>query len=172
MNFRVDRGASQDEMEAVVSRAFDALESGETREVALLFTDAHEGGGAFENAPLPDEDEDVNIGNDNNRNVETTPVVDENIAPVVECVGCGEEPCVIFYHQDLLIAFDEAENAGLAVGDIPSNNVRRKKLYRQLTLVLNDGPLGAGVRRPFLDCCVAAIRYMLPSKTYMGFKAE
>jgi hypothetical protein len=97
MNFRVDRGASQQEMEAVVSRAFDALESGETREVALLFTDADEGGGAFENAPLEDkEDEDKHSSNDNNRNVDTNPVVDENIAPVVECVGCGEEPCVFF----------------------------------------------------------------------------
>jgi hypothetical protein len=172
MNFQVDRGASQEEMEAVVSRAFDALESGETREAALLFTDADEGGGAFENVPLPDEDEDEHSSNDNNRNIDTTPAVDENIAPVVECVGCGEEPCSFFYHQDRLIALDEAENAGLAVGDIPLNNVRGKKLYRQLTLMLNDGPLGAGVRRPLPDCCVAAIRYMLPSKTFMGFKAE
>jgi hypothetical protein len=61
-----------------------------------------------------------------------------------------------------------------AGGDVPSNNIRRKKLYRQLTLMVNDGPLGVGVHRPLPNCCVSAIRYMLPSpsETYMGFREE
>jgi hypothetical protein len=43
----------------------------------------------------------------------------------------------------------------LAGEDVPSNNERRKKLYRQLTLMLNDGPLGAGVRRPLCRTVVS-----------------
>jgi hypothetical protein len=91
------------------------------------------------------------------------------------CVGCFENPCVFFRHEELLVAFDEAEHGEElvvpAAGEaVPSNNVRRKKLYRQLTLMLNGGPMGAGVRRPLPDCCVAAIRDMLPSDNYMGFQ--
>jgi hypothetical protein len=33
--------------------------------------------------------------------------------------------------------------ATTSVEPVPSNNIRRKKLYRQLTLMLNGGPLGA-----------------------------
>jgi hypothetical protein len=67
-----------------------------------------------------------------------------------------------------------ALNEALAPEDVPSNNLRRKKLYRQLTLMLNGGPLGAGVRRALPDCCVSAIRAMLPSEgeSFMGFLAE
>jgi hypothetical protein len=91
------------------------------------------------------------------------------------CLGCFENPCVFFIHEERLVAFDAAEYSMIPAGeDVPSNNVRRKKLYRQLTLMLNDGPLGAGVRRPLPNCCVSAIRYMLPSpsETYMGFREE
>jgi hypothetical protein len=63
------------------------------------------------------------------------------------CVECFENPCVFFRHEELLVAFDETEHSMFPAGeDVPSNNVRWKKLYRQLTLKLNDGPLGAGVR--------------------------
>jgi hypothetical protein len=52
-----------------------------------------------------------------------------------------------FLHEELLVAFDKAEHGERLEGeDLPSNNVRRKKLYRQLTLMLNGGPMGAGVR--------------------------
>jgi hypothetical protein len=62
-------------------------------------------------------------------------------------------------------------NLTTSVEPIPSNNIRRKKLYRQLTLMLNGGPLGA-VRKPLPTCCVSAIRDMLPSDTFMGYKSE
>ena len=55
----------------------------------------------------------------------------------------------------------------------PTNNIRRKKLYRQLTLMLNGGPVGAGVRRELPACCVTGIcQMLLPSNTFMGFKEE
>jgi hypothetical protein len=47
---------------------------------------------------------------------------------------------VFAMHKELLVAFDDAEHdSGSGVDDVPSNNVRRKKLYRQLTLMLNGG---------------------------------
>jgi hypothetical protein len=49
-----------------------------------------------------------------------------------------------------------------SVEPIPSNNIRRKKLYRQLTLMLNGGPLGAEVRKPLPTCCLGNQRYTPP----------
>jgi hypothetical protein len=62
--------------------------------------------------------------------------------------------------------------ATTSVEPIPSNNIRRKKLYRQLTLMLNGGPLGAGSQEAVADLCVSAIRDILPSDTFMGYKSE
>ena len=88
------------------------------------------------------------------------------------CEDCEADPCVFVDHKESLLAFDEAEHS--LQDDTPTvpNNVRRKLLYRQLTLMINGGPLGAGVRRPLPDCCVNAIRAMLPLDTFMGFKTE
>ena len=88
------------------------------------------------------------------------------------CEGCEAEPCVFVEHKESLLAFDETEHLGQDETEAVPNNVRRKKLYRQLTLMLNGGPLGAGVRRPLPDCCVNAIQAMLPSDTFMGFRTE
>jgi hypothetical protein len=90
-----------------------------------------------------------------------------------ECAECGESPCVFFQHEELLVEYDDAEyGLTTSVEPLPDNNIRRKKLYRQLTLMLNGGPLGAGVRKPLPSCCVSAIRDMHPSDTFMGFKSD
>jgi hypothetical protein len=89
------------------------------------------------------------------------------------CVFCEEDPCVFSQHEDSLVAFDEAEQASLATEDNPpSNHLQRKKMHRQLTLMLNGGPLGAGVRKELPRCCVSAARDMHPSDTFMGFREE
>ncbi len=88
------------------------------------------------------------------------------------CEACEEEPCVFFVHEASLLAYDEAEHGGLLGEDVPTNNLKRKKLYRQLTLMLNGGPMGAGVRKPLPDCCVAKIREWFSSETYMGYHQE
>jgi hypothetical protein len=76
---------------------------------------------------------------------------------VSECVGpCSE-------HEELLSRYDDAEyGLTTSVEPIPSNNIRRKKLYRQLTLMLNGGPHAGGSWKPLPTCCVSAIRDMLP----------
>jgi hypothetical protein len=88
------------------------------------------------------------------------------------CRECREELCVFGKHEELLFMHDNTEHGTDATELIPSNNIRRKKLYRQLTRMLNGGPLGAGVRKPLPSCCVSAIRDMLPSDSFMGFKSE
>jgi hypothetical protein len=92
--------------------------------------------------------------------------------PRSTCPGCEEDSCVFIRHKDSLVAHDEAEHGSLALEDAPDNNIRRKKLHRQCTLMINGGPLGAGVRRPLPSCCTSAIREMLPSETFMVFLAE
>jgi hypothetical protein len=117
------------------------------------------------------------MNDDNNNNNNNNNAIVEAIVKAVEddddilCPGCGEAPCLFVAHEGSLVAFDEVEHDSLAPEDVPTNNIRRKKLYRQLTLMLNGGPLGAGVRRPLPDCCVSAIREMMPSDTFMGFKS-
>jgi hypothetical protein len=124
-------------------------------------------------------DNNVNINNiEDDSNITTVELTveatiegddDEDIL----CPGCGEGPCVFLSHKESPVAFDESEHSSLAPEDVPTNNIRRKKLYRQLTLMLNGGPLGAGVRKPLPDCCVSAVREMMPSSgACMGFRTE
>jgi hypothetical protein len=78
-----------------------------------------------------------------------------------------------FKHEELLVEFDDTEHGSMASSEpISSNNVRRKKLYRQLTLMLDGGPFDTGDRKPLPSCCVSAIQHMLPSDSFMGFKLE
>ena len=98
---------------------------------------------------------------------------DEQEEFVEVCPACGEEMCVFQVHKEGLAAYDDAEHGGsLVAEEMPENNIRRKKLYRQLTLMLNGGPMGAGVRRELPYCCVNGIREMHTSETFMGFMAE
>jgi hypothetical protein len=116
-----------------------------------------------------------NNDNDNNDNnmIENVTTIELTVeANDIGCPGCGDEPCVFLEHEESLIEFDEVEHSGLALEDRPTNNIRRKMLYRQITLMINGGPLGAGVRRELPSCCVSAIWAMLPSETFMGFKME
>jgi hypothetical protein len=110
-----------------------------------------------------DDDDAIDDGIENNNDVVATST----------CPGCSkEDSCVFIRHKASLVACDEAEHGSLALEDAPKNNVRRKKLHRQCTLMINGGPLGAGVRRPLPSCCISAIREMLPSETFMRFLAE
>jgi hypothetical protein len=71
------------------------------------------------------------------------------------------------------LAFVEAEHGGLGKDETPANNIRRKKLYLQLTLLLNDGPLGISVfeRSYRAVALIPSVKFFLP-KNFMGFKSE
>jgi hypothetical protein len=88
------------------------------------------------------------------------------------CSECGENLCVFEQNELRLMSYDEDEHFHLEEADIPTNNIRMKKLYRQLTLILNGGPMGVGIRRPLPTCCVRKIREMFPSEEFMGFRWE
>jgi hypothetical protein len=174
MNFSIPENATSDEIEAIIERGMDAM------------MDAVENGGDPDVAFFPDGTGDPKINYENKGNggpgqedkhddmvdeIEKMKNKDKEEDPV--CPECGQAPCVFFEHEELLVEYDDAEyGLTTSVEPIPSNNIRRKKLYRQLTLMLNGGPLGAGVRKPLPTCCVSAIRDMLPSDTFMGYKSE
>jgi hypothetical protein len=60
--------------------------------------------------------------------------------PVVEAEKeykhCCEQPCVWIAKKEDMIFYDKSEHGLLPKEDLPPNNIRRKKLYRQMTLHL------------------------------------
>ena len=191
MNFTIPFGSSQADVNAVVQRGVDAMfdvqAAGGVADVAFVFEEEEEEVEQGDNNNNNNNNEDNNEDNnntksesDNNNDSTMIMTMEEWVGDVtgeeefvVMCSVCEEQPCLFLQHKESLVAYDEAEHDLLGdEGDAPTNNIRRKKLYRQLTLMLNGGPLGAGVRRELPSCCVSAIREMLPSETFMGFKAE
>jgi hypothetical protein len=177
MNFVFPTGATTDEIEAIVERGMDAMldavENDEEPDVCFLQEGSEEAKesdrkGETNTETVVDGGDDEVDDNNKKRAAEEEDPEDEE-----KCQECGESPCIFFEHEELLVAYDDAEyGLETSVEPLPDNNIRRKKLYRQLTLMLNGGPLGAGVRKPLPSCCVSAIRDMLPSDTFMGFKSE
>ena len=89
----------------------------------------------------------------------------------VACKHCGGDVCVWFEKKGIMEAFDENEHGHLPDDDKPPNNIRRKKLYRQMFLFINQGPAGAGVRMELPRCVEDGARQMFPSPSFMGFKS-
>ena len=88
-----------------------------------------------------------------------------------DCVHCGEAPCMWLSRKDIMVLYDENEHSRLANEDKPPNNMRRKKVYRKMTLMLN-GPLGAGNRKKLPKCVENGARALFPSPSFMGFKTK
>jgi hypothetical protein len=65
--------------------------------------------------------------------------------------------------------FNVSEHGHLPDKDSPPNNIRRKKVYRQMFLFINQGPSGAGVRIELPECVEDGTRLMFPSPSFMGF---
>jgi hypothetical protein len=175
MNFSIPANASRQEIEPIVERGMDAMfnafDTGvEDADVAFFHEEGREvedddnsGGG---------EHNTYSNMNDSNNNTDNEGEEEGGLPLTTICGECGEDPCFFFQHEQLLTAFDDAEHGSLAAEDVPANNILRKKLYRQLTLLINGGPLGAGVRKELPSCCVSAVRDMHPSDTFMGFRSE
>ena len=88
----------------------------------------------------------------------------------VYCNYCQENPCVWVSNKDNMARFDDSANS-LFTGDaIPTPNLRRKGLYRQMALIIAGGPTRKGVRMELHICFVNGIREMFPAvdKDYMG----
>jgi hypothetical protein len=89
-----------------------------------------------------------------------------------ECKECCEEPCVWIAQRDAMIDFDDDEHSHLPEGAGPPNNIRRKKVYRQMVLTMNEGGTGKGVRVALPKCVEDGVRELFPSPTFMGFKCK
>jgi hypothetical protein len=101
----------------------------------------------------------------------TKPNPDEE-EETVECYHCRQTPCVWVAQEENMRLFDENEHAHMTSEDLPPNNIRRKKLYRQMFLLLNEGTAGVGVRIELPKCVENGTRTMFPSPTFMGFKVS
>jgi hypothetical protein len=166
MNFDAEPGASRDELEAVAEGALNAVcaahAAGEVADVAVLLEEDRTNTNN-NNDNANDANDNANDANDDN---------DDNNNDVVVCPNCEQFPCVFRLHKESLVAYDKNEQMGIPPDQVPPNIIRRKAMCRQLTRVINGGPMGAGVRKPLPDCCVLAAREMAPSEIFMGFRAE
>jgi hypothetical protein len=173
MNFAIPANASRDDIAAIVACDIDAMfdavvvDTGIDADVTFFHEDEEREAGDGEK-------NNTNNMNDSNNNTDSSEEGEEEgvLTLTTMCGECGEDPCFFSQHEQLLVAFDDAEHGSLAAEDVPANNILRKKLYRQLTLLINGGPLGAGVRKELPSCCVSAVRDMHPSETFMGFRTE
>jgi hypothetical protein len=186
MNFSIPFGAGQEAINAVVQRGIDAMyeqeAAGETADVAFLFDGRAEGSEEESQEWNDDEQNDEDVVNERNSDDRNDETINNNTITmedwengneeefVAVCEFCAEETCLFEQNKGTLVAFDEVEQ--IAAEEILSNNIRRKRLYRQLALILNGGPMGAGVRRELPACCVAGIRAMHPSESFMGCMPE
>ena len=154
MDFYVRKGASKKDIEAMSARAIDALfdasKAGEDASVKLLFEENRD--------PNDKEAEARRLAGLNYVLVERDDEDEQGAA----CEECGEAPCLFLAQKESLVRFDEAMLSGLAPKDVPPNQIRGNRLYRELTLRINEGPLGTGVRTPLPYCCVKGIRRIMP----------
>jgi hypothetical protein len=87
------------------------------------------------------------------------------------CEYCGEKPCVWVAKKHDMVFYDLNEHAHLPEEDLPPNNIRRKKLYRQMTLHIQEGHVRKGVRHELPTCVEIGTRELFPSPTFMGFRS-
>ncbi len=86
------------------------------------------------------------------------------------CPWCSESPCLWACNANAMDAWDEGEHGLLVGDDFPSNNTRRKSLYRQMALTISGGPIGKGECIVLPNCVKDGIRALLPDVEgkYMG----
>lgn len=70
---------------------------------------------------------------------------------------CGDVPYVWETSKQHMVLFDEAQNP-----DEAQPNQRRHAIYRQMALIINDGPSGRGNRVKLPTCVVAGVRELFP----------
>ena len=78
---------------------------------------------------------------------------------------CGDLPCVWEANVESMRLFAEARNDEEA-----TPNQQRHSLYRQMALIINDGPSGRGNRVKLPSCVVSGVRGLFPdpASVYTG----
>jgi hypothetical protein len=88
---------------------------------------------------------------------------------------CEEQPGAWLSNHDNMHALDKLEHSNLLVEDVPStSNIRRIKLYHQMAITMNGGPMGKGVRIQHPKFMIGGIHTILPDPdgNYMGHKKD
>jgi hypothetical protein len=67
-----------------------------------------------------------------------------------------------------MLNYNDDKHGHLPTKDWPPNNVCFRKIYQQMTLFINEGPLGKGVPKELPKCVVCGCRESLPSPTFMA----
>jgi hypothetical protein len=70
---------------------------------------------------------------------------------------CGDIPCVWEANIESMRLFSESRNDEEA-----TPNQQRHSLYRQMALIINDGPSGRGNRVKLPSCVVSGVRELFP----------
>ena len=85
------------------------------------------------------------------------------------CCDCGDVPCVWETHVDSMVLFSDAQNEEEA-----TPKERRHSLYRQMALIINDGPSGHGNRVRLPNCVLTGVRelYPDPGAVYTGHREK
>jgi hypothetical protein len=173
MNLSFPTGATDEELKAILHRGFEAIHAAHAGVV-----DCGPGGGEEVHSRVDKvgSDDRIELAEEEMVNEEERTVLnaacDLDIEDPRVCSECGEYLCVFDQNELRLMSYGEDEHFHLEEADVPTNNIRRKKLYRQHTLILNGAPMGVGIRRPLPTCCVRKIREMFPSDEFMGFRWE
>ena len=84
--------------------------------------------------------------------------------------SCGHNPCLWKHFGDDVISWDETEHGDLTGENTVLNNVRRKRMFRQMALLINGGPMGKGERMQHAECVLSGVRGLFPAEdgVYMG----
>ena len=73
------------------------------------------------------------------------------------CSHCKVGPCVWVTNIDNMVAVDTAEHDAHV-----DMRTRRNVIYRQMSLIINDGPIGVGIRAILPPCVVAGVVALFP----------
>jgi hypothetical protein len=114
-------------------------------------------------------DDDINPLMAGSSLTKPNPAKEEEMA---ECYHCRQTPCVWVAQEENMRLFDENEHAQMTSEDLPPNNIRHKKPYRQMFLLINEGTAGVGIIIQLPKCVENGTRVMFPSPTFLGFKVS
>jgi hypothetical protein len=85
------------------------------------------------------------------------------------CTFCEDNLCVWLVEKKDMLTYDHDGHGHLPTKDWPLNNVCHRKICHQMTLFINEGPLGKGVCKELPKCAISGCRKSLPSPTFTGF---
>jgi hypothetical protein len=75
----------------------------------------------------------------------------------MRCLECDNVPCVWANNKQAMAMFDKATHKEITLA-----NQHHHAMYRQMALLINDGPSGTGVRMKLPGCILLGVRELFP----------